>query len=108
MHETGSGAVPAAGPQNGTRGQSARAKTGYEQGSKAELTTGFGPHYTLRRPDGTEILQVHQDRARTGVWRVSYPDGRSDQHFGIGGARRQARSDLERLGYVNSLDPMVS
>ena len=108
MHGSGSGAIQAASPQNGTRGQNTGAKARDKQGPKAELTRGFGPHYTLRRPDGTEILQVHQDLARSGVWRVSYPDGRSAPHFGIGGARRQTLRTLERLGYVNSLDAMVS
>ncbi len=108
MQETGSGAVPAASPQDGTRRQNAGVKASDQQGPRAELTTNLGPRYTLRRPDGAEILQVHEDRARTGVWRVSYPDGRSDPHSGIGGARRQAQSDLKRLGYVNSLDAIVS
>ena len=108
MQETGSGAVPAASPQDGTRRQNAGVKASDQQEPKAELTTNLGPLYTLRRPDGTEILQVHQDLVRTGVWRVSYPDGRSAPHFGIGGARHQARRELERLGYVNSLDAIVS
>ena len=108
MQETGSGSGPAAGPEDGTRRQSAGARASDQQGPRAGLTRNLGPCYTLRHPDRTEILQVHEDRARTGVWRVSYPDGRSDQHSGIGGARRQAQSDLARLGYVNSLDTMVS
>ena len=108
MHGSGSGAIPATGPQNGTRGQNTGAKARDKQSPRAELTSGFGPHYTLRHPDGTEILQIHQDLARSGVWRVSYPDGKSNPHFGIGEARRQALRSLERLGYVNSLDAIVS
>ena len=111
MQETGSHAVPA-NPRNEAKEQNTRAKTKAKakdrQGPMAKLTKGFGPLYTLRRPDGTEILQVHQDLARTGVWRVSYPDGRSAPHFGIDRARHQARRELERLGYVNNLESIVS
>ena len=108
MHESGSGIISATSPQNGIQGQSAGAEARNKQGPRAELTAGFGPHYTLRHPDGKEILQVHEDRARSGVWRVSYPDRKSNQHYGIGGARRQALGELELLGFVNNLDAMVS
>ena len=44
---------------------------------KAQATIGSGPYYTFKGAGGSGILSIHLDKARYGVWRVSYPDGRN-------------------------------
>ena len=44
---------------------------------KAQATIGSGPYYPFKGAGGSEVLSAHLDKARYGVWRVSYPDGRN-------------------------------
>ena len=52
---------------------------------KAQATIGFGPYYTFKGAGGSEVLSVHLDKARYGVW--GYPTlrgGMPVRRFGAG------------------------
>ena len=61
-------------------------------------TIGRAPNYRCDDQDRKRILVIHEDLPRTGIWRLSLPDGSSTTYSGIDGAVRAARKHLEHLG----------
>ena len=55
-----------------------------------------GPYYRCVDQENQPVLDVHQDLSTRG-WRVSYPDGRSNLHSGVDGARREAERHMTSL-----------
>lgn len=69
-------------------------------------TTEKGPRYRCQDQDGNTVLEIHQDLP-TSKQRVSYANGQSSLHNGIGGARREAEKHMSHLGDQRNLDFIV-
>lgn len=68
--------------------------------------TDIGPYYRCVDEDNNAVIDVHQDQAGHG-WRCSYPDGRSNLHTSIYGARRETEEYMKGLGYDHDLQTLI-
>lgn len=82
------------------------AQNGEDTPMKYTWSTERGPYYRCDDEDHQRVLDVHQDLS-TSSWRVSYPDGRSNLHSGIDGARQEAELHMASLGDDRALSFIV-